>query len=86
MVVRLETKVVLRELSAKFPRVLNRIAAVWDRPSEANRCFDSLLFDARGTRQGFPPSVANEIASLRLFYTTRVFPQKTDAWEQALLR
>ena len=83
---RLENKVVLHEIPAKFPRVLNQIAAVWDRPSEANRCFDALLFDARGTRQGFPPPVASELASLRLFYTTRVFPQKIDPWDQALLR
>ena len=86
LLARLETKVALRETAARFPRVLNQIAAVWDRPWEANRCLDELVFDARGTRQGFPPSVVSEIASLQLFYTTRVFPRKADPWEQALLR
>jgi len=86
LLVKLDRWIVLRELPAKFPRVLNRIAAVWSRPVEADRCFEELLIDARGARQGFPLSVISELTALRHFYVTREFPKQTDPWEQMYLR
>lgn len=82
----LGTRVSLRELAGKYPRVLNRIAAVWNKPAEAERCFDELLLDSRRTRQGFPQAVVYEIAALRHYHVTRAFPKHVDPWEQSQLR
>ena len=75
LLVKLDAKVGLHELSARFPRVLNRIADVWSKPQQADRCFDELLLYSRGVRQGFPQAVISEIASLRHYYHTRMFPK-----------
>ena len=79
-------KVLLQELPAKYPRVLNRIAAAWKSPSEAERCFNELLFHCRGVRQGFPQSVINELAALRQHFFRAVFPKLEDPWDQTFLR
>jgi hypothetical protein len=86
LLIELNTKVGLQELSAQFPGVLNRIADVWRSPLRAERCFDELLLDCRGGRQGFPQPVLSEIASLRHYYLTRVFPKRVDPWDEGLLR
>jgi hypothetical protein len=86
LLIKVDTKVGLQELSVRFPGVLNRIAEVWASPLQAERCFDDLLLNSRGARQGFPQAVISEIASLRHYYLTRVFPKRVDPWEQALLR
>ena len=86
LLVRLDTKVRLEELPARFPRVLNRIAEVWDKPQRADRYFDELLLYSRGVRQGFPQRVITEIASLHQFHLRRMFPKHIDPWEQTLLR
>ncbi len=86
LLVKLDAKVGLPELSARFPRVLNRIAEVWNKPQQADRCFDELLLYSRGVRQGFPQSVISEITSLRHYHLTRMFPKRVDPWEQAMLR
>jgi hypothetical protein len=86
LMVALEGKTRLQELATKYPRVLNRIAAVWNSPSEAERCFDELLLHSRGVRQGFPQPVINELSTLRHHYVKRVFPRATDPWDQSFLR
>jgi len=86
LLVKLEAKVSVHELSVQFPRVLNRIADVWSKPQQADRCFDELLLHSRGVRQGFPQAVISEIASLRHYYVTRMFPKRIDPWEQASVR
>ena len=86
LLLKLETKVEVHEVAMQFPHVFNRIAETWKRPLEADRCFDKLLFDDRGTRSGFPAVVIKEIASLRSFYLTHVFPQNADLWEQSVPR
>jgi len=86
LLVRLDAKVRLEELPSRFPRVLNRIAEIWDRPQRADRYFDELLLYSRGVRQGFPQCVITEIASLHQFHLRRLFPKRVDPWEQTLLR
>jgi hypothetical protein len=44
----------LRSLEDRFPHVLNRVSAEWDAPKAALEVLESLLFDQRGGRQGFP--------------------------------
>jgi hypothetical protein len=86
LLVKLDAKVRLRELPARFPRVLNRIAELWHNPQQADRYFDELLLYSRGVRQGFPPCVITEIASLHHHHLTRMFPKRVDPWEQTMLR
>jgi hypothetical protein len=86
LLVKLDAKVSVYELSTHFPRVLNRIAEVWNKPEQADRCFDELLLHSRGVRQGFPQAVIGEIASLRHYHLTRMFPKRADPWEHAMLR
>ena len=82
----LDGKIAVSETADQFPRILNRIAAVWKKPVDADRYFDELLHDSRGSRQGFPLRVLSEINALRDFYVTRVYPKRTDPWEQVLYR
>jgi len=86
LLVKVDRWVQLRELPENFPRVLNRVAAVWGWPSEADRCFEELLMHSRANRQGFPLAVVSELTALRHFYLTRAFPKHTDPWEQMHLR
>jgi hypothetical protein len=54
-----------RFLQVRYPRVANRLAALWDDVTACERFMDDLLTDKRGGRKGFPLNVATEIASLR---------------------
>ena len=83
---RLDGKISLSETADQFPRILNHIAAVWNKPVEADRYFEDLLHDSRGGRQGFPLRVLTEVNALRDFYVTRVYPKRVDPWEQVLYR
>jgi hypothetical protein len=82
----LARKCPLRQLPSRFPRVLNQIAAVWNQPSAAERCFEGLLLDSRGTRAGFPPEVLSELLALRSYNAGRIFPQRRDPWQEMHLR
>src|SRR5688572_24851759 len=51
------------ELERVFPRILNKIAELWEMP-EARTYFEELMVDQRGNRKGFPPKIAEEILFL----------------------
>jgi hypothetical protein len=70
-----------RELVARFPRIVNRIAKLWKAPLQMDRCFEELLTDTRGTRQGFPLGVLTELSSLKDYYGTKVFPTRNGVWD-----
>lgn len=72
-------------LARHFPRILNNLAAYWRDPREADRYLDSLVFDARGGRQGFPVEVLGEIARLRRLNEARL-PRARDPWSETDLR
>lgn len=74
------------ELSTRFPRVLNRIAEMWNDPNRAEHCFEELMLDARCTRAGFPSEVLNELVALRTFNASRIFPKRVDPWQEMHLR
>ena len=82
----LARKCPMSELPARFPRVLNRVAAVWSQPAHAERYFVELLLDSRGSRVGFPPEVLSELLALRICNAFRIFPKKTDPWHDMHLR
>ena len=79
-------KCAMRESAAHFPRVLNRLAEVWNDPSRAELCFEELLLDSRHTRAGFPPAVLSEIMTLRLYNASRMFAKPVDPWQEMHLR
>jgi len=82
----LARKCPMSELPARFPRVLNRVAAVWSQPALAERYFVELLLDSRGSRLGFPPEVLSELLALRICNAFRIFPKQTDPWQDMHLR
>ncbi len=55
-------------LLAKFPRIANLIAVLWQDPNSLRRYIDDLLVDKRGNRQGFPLDVLRELFALRAYY------------------
>ena len=76
----------LRDLPAQFPHVMNRLAALWNRPTQAERYMEELILSVRGSRQGFPLTVVTELTKLRHYYLTRLHPKRSDVWEQMYLR
>ena len=82
----LPRKYSVSHLAARFPRVLNRIAAVWSQPALVESCIDGLMLDSRGSRAGFPPAVLNELLALRSCNASRILPKKIDPWQQMHLR
>lgn len=52
------------QLAARFPRIANRICALWTDPIPCARYMADLLIVTRSNRQGFPAPVAREIGKL----------------------
>jgi hypothetical protein len=67
-------------LLAKFPRIANLIAALWQDPSSLRRYVDDLLVDKRGNRKGFQPDILRELFALRAHYD-ELNPQASRPWE-----
>ena len=60
-------------LLQQFPRIANRLAQAWHDEVALAECFDDLLIDHRGGRQGFPPAVRRELSLLHEYMATRLF-------------
>lgn len=71
---------------ARFPRIGNRLAELWDQPDACEAFFDDLLLDRRGDRQGFPADVAFEIAALKSYFETAVHPSRQTVWDDIIRR
>ena len=56
-------------LAREYPRIVNRIADLWQQPDACIRYLDELLIDQRGTRSGFPLRIVQELARLRAHLT-----------------
>ena len=69
-----------RHLQVKYPRIANRMAALWDDQTSCESFMDDLLTDKRGGRKGFPLEVAQEVASLRDFHF-RLHHKDKVAWD-----
>lgn len=50
-------------IEARFPHIARRLEALWQTP-QIDLYMDSLLIDTRGSRQGFPPDVLDELMFL----------------------
>ena len=64
----------------KYPRIVNKLGTLWKRPDEFVEYLDELLVDKRGKRQGFPLSVALELASVKDHYEMKVHPERSKAY------
>jgi|SRR5215467_2679462 len=70
------------ELARVFPRIVNRMAALWKSKQEMDRYFEDLLTDTRGSRQGFPLGVLMELTTLKDYYQSKVFSStSSDVWD-----
>lgn len=67
-------------LARKYPRIANKLAELWKRPTQCERYLDDLLLDNRGGRKGFPPDVAAEITALKMYFITHVAPPQFSVW------
>ena len=65
-------------LCSMYPRLANRLAAVWDDPGQTKAVFDDLMIDRRGGRAGFAPLVASELMRLHRLHEKRLEPSQGD--------
>ena len=72
-------------LAARYPRILNKVAELWRRPTLMDRYFDELLMDNRGDRQGFPLNILLELTTLKEHYHSAAFPTRTGIWDETNL-
>jgi hypothetical protein len=76
-----ETKFYPYELESKYPRILEKILMLWDKPGMSDY-FMQLMVTDREDRAGFPPDVAAEIMRLSLVHASSRKPNKTpDVWD-----
>lgn len=69
-------------LPKHYPRVVNRMAVLWQDPKRMREYFDEIMVNTRGSRQGFPDEVVVELSTLKHHYNRSVFPLKVDVWEK----
>ena len=65
----------LAATAARFPHVLDALAAGWPDPATFHATLDRLVYDERGGRAGFPVEVLAELAELRDCYERWVGPR-----------
>lgn len=63
------------ETKARYPHVLNQIAADWEVPRRFLALMDNLLLNTKGGRQGFVFGTVVELISLRSYYVDEVHPE-----------
>ena len=56
------------ELTRRYPRIANKIAALWKQVARCEEYLDQLVVDRRGGRKGFPMAIAQELTVLRRHY------------------
>lgn len=71
-------------LARQYPRIANKIAELWKLPLYCERYFDELMIDRRGNRLGFPPKIAAEIATLKVYFMINVSPLPYGLWGEQI--
>ncbi len=83
----IEDEAMPAKLAAAFPGIVNYMARIWKMPREMDRYFDELLTDSNSTGKGFSIGVLMELATLKDYYQTKVFPLRQhpqDSWASGL--
>ena len=62
------------KLGEKYPRIVNTLGLLRGQPTSFRAYFNDLFVDHRGDRQGFPPDIEEELARLKIFFETAVWP------------
>lgn len=70
------------QTAREYPRIVNQLAKLWPSKQPCNAYFEELLLDNRGSRKGFPSKVATELASLKSYYESAVFPSPQTVWDE----
>lgn len=70
-----------KSLPVEFPRIANSLCDRWSEPKACLEYLDDLVIDHRGNRTGFPGNNALEIAALKNFFETDIFPTNQTTWE-----
>ncbi len=65
-----------KRMARMYPRIVNRLAAVWSHAKRTEALFQELLHDGRGNRQGFPPAVQAELERLHQHHLNRGGPTR----------
>lgn len=73
-------------VAAQYPRIANKLARLWPESQSCRPYLEELLLDNRGTRKGFPVRVALELAALKSFYDSAVFPTAQTVWDELAAR
>ncbi len=69
-----------KHLIVQYARIANKLVQLWSHPQACEKYFNNLMLDERGTRQGFPPEVAQELAALQVYFNTHVLPHHFSVW------
>jgi hypothetical protein len=70
------------ELPVRFPRIANALARRWSNRDLCRAYFDDVLLDKRGARRGLPDEVADELATLKDYFETVLFPVPQTVWDE----
>lgn len=73
-----------KELIIQYARIANKIAELWKHPHACEKYLNGLMIDERGTRKGFPPEVAYELAALQMYFNTHVLSHNYGVWGDRL--
>ena len=57
------------DLASDFPRIVNRISALWNQPEPCRKYLTELLIVGRKKRQGFPLAIVSAISDLTAYFT-----------------
>jgi hypothetical protein len=66
----------------RFPRIANKLAELWCRPTVCATYLDALILDQRGSRKGFPPDVAGELALLKTYLNRYTGVARFQMWDE----
>lgn len=66
----------------RFPHIANSLATAWQAPATCRAYFEQLLLDQRGNRQGLPKPVAAELAALKDYYESVLYPTQQTVWDE----
>ncbi len=62
-------------MRCKFPHILDGLARTWGEPARFNEELSALLLVDRGTRQGFPFAIIQELHRVRDYYFDELNPE-----------
>jgi hypothetical protein len=68
------------ELARQSPRIANRLRHFWNQVAKCEEYLNALLFDSRGTRQGFPQNIVKELETLRQHHAL-LHPHRRSNWD-----